>query len=125
VAVVPEPELLDRALAPLHRDELERLLVHRAGELVVTRGEEGALGVTDGAVVEQPTFEADTRDPVGTGDAFVGGFLARYLEDAPLDDALEFGAATAAVKRTLDGDSALVSRAEIEAVIEGAEGISR
>ena len=96
---------------------------HKA--VVVTRGAAGAVAVTDGAVHEQPTFEADTRDPVGSGDAFVGGFLARRQDDGSVPEALEYGAATAALKRTLDGDLALVSPAEVEATIEGEDGISR
>ena len=79
----------------------------------------------DEAVFEQPTFEADTHDPVGSGDAFVGGFLARWLDGGTVPEALEYGAATAALKRTLDGDLALVSPAEVEAAIEGEDGISR
>lgn len=93
--------------------------------VVVTCGERGAVAVTEEAVFEQPTFDADTRDPVGTGDAFVGGFLARWLDDGAVEPALEYGAATAAVKRTLDGDMALVSPEEVEAVIDGGGGISR
>jgi len=93
--------------------------------VVVTRGERDAVAVTDEAVFEQPTFEADTHDPVGSGDAFVGGFLARWLDGGAVPEALEYGAATAALKRTLDGDLALVSPAEVEAVIDGEDGISR
>ena len=104
------------------RKFLER---HGHEAVVVTRGERGAVAVTPDAVHEQSTFEADTCDPVGSGDAFVGGFLARWLDGGAVPAALEYGAATAAVKRTLDGDMALVSPAEIEAVLEGSEGISR
>lgn len=93
--------------------------------VVVTRGERGAVAVTEDGVFEQSTFEAETHDAVGTGDAFVGGFLANWLEGDGVEDALEYGAATAAVKRTLDGDMALVSREEIEAVLAGDEGMSR
>ena len=93
--------------------------------VIVTRGERDAVAVTDEAVFEQPTFEADTHDPVGSGDAFVGGFLARWLDGGSVPEALEYGAATAALKRTLDGDLALVSPAEVEAVIDGEDGISR
>jgi len=93
--------------------------------VVVTRGERNAVAVTDEGVFEQPTFEADTRDPVGSGDAFVGGFLARRLDGGAVPAALEYGAATAALKRTLDGDLALVSPAEVEAAIDGEDGISR
>jgi 2-dehydro-3-deoxygluconokinase len=94
--------------------------------VVVTCGERGAVAVTDEAVHEQATFESDTHDPVGTGDAFVGGFLTRWVEDGDVAAALECGTATAAVKRTIEGDMALVSPAEIEAVLEReGGGISR
>lgn len=93
--------------------------------VVVTRGERGAVAVTEVGAVEQPAFDAETVDPVGTGDAFVGGFLARWLAEGSVDRALEYGAAAAALKRTLDGDMALVSPAEVAAVIEGDGGLSR
>jgi 2-dehydro-3-deoxygluconokinase len=94
--------------------------------VVLTRGERGAVAVTADGVHEQPAFETDTRDPVGSGDAFVGGFLARWLDDdADVPAALATGAATAAVKRTLDGDMALVSPAEVAAVLDGDAGLSR
>ena len=50
---------------------------------------------------------------------------ARRQDDGSVPEALEYGAATAALKRTLAGDLALVSPAEVEAVIEGEDGISR
>jgi 2-dehydro-3-deoxygluconokinase len=110
-----DAETVGRALLDAHGNET----------VVVTRGSAGALAVTPNGVHDQSAFETDTRDPVGSGDAFVGGFLARWLDGGAVPAALEYGAATAAVKRTLDGDMALVSPAEIEAVLEGSEGISR
>ena len=98
---------------------------HGHETVVVTRGAEGAVAVTADAVVEQPAFEADTRDPVGSGDALVGGFLARRLAGDDLAAALEYGAATAAVARTLDGDMPLVSPADVEAVVDGDAELSR
>lgn len=89
--------------------------------VVVTRGAEGAVAVTDDGTLEQPTFEADTVDPIGTGDAFVGGFLADYLAGEDTASALEYGAATAALKRTIEGDWAVVTREEVERVVE--EGV--
>jgi 2-dehydro-3-deoxygluconokinase len=93
--------------------------------VVVTRGERGAVAATADGLVEQPAFETDTRDPVGSGDAFVGGFLARWLDDRDVAAALAYGAATAAITRTLDGDMPLVSPAEVEAVLDGRTNISR
>ncbi|MCU4718524.1 bifunctional 2-dehydro-3-deoxygluconokinase/2-dehydro-3-deoxygalactonokinase [Halapricum hydrolyticum] len=94
--------------------------------VVVTRGTDGVVCRHDGETFEQPIYETDTLDPVGTGDAFVGGFLATRLDGADCGDALAYAAATAALKRTIEGDMALVSPKEVEAVVEsGGVDISR
>jgi len=94
--------------------------------VVVTRGEHGALAIHDGVVHEHEVYEADTYDPIGTGDAFVGAFLARRLSGDDVGRALEYAAATASYKRTIAGDIAAVTKEEVEALIEsGAEDVSR
>ncbi|AEH38216.1 bifunctional 2-dehydro-3-deoxygluconokinase/2-dehydro-3-deoxygalactonokinase [Halopiger xanaduensis] len=96
-----------------------------ADVVVVTQGAEGALALEgDGTVHDQPAFPAETTDPIGTGDAFVGGFLASYLagEDRDVAGALEYGSATAALKRTINGDLAVLTPAEVEGVIDDADG---
>jgi 2-dehydro-3-deoxygluconokinase len=94
--------------------------------VVVTRGAEGALAVHGGETYEQPVFEADSPYPVGTGDAFVGAFLARRQRGGSVPEALEYAAATAALKRTIPGDMALVSPETVAAVVAGDEAeISR
>jgi len=93
---------------------------------VVTRGGDGALALVDDTVFEQPTYEAADAYPVGTGDAFVGGFLAQYLRDASVPDALSWGAAAAALKRSVPGDMAVISPAEVREVVAGqTETLSR
>ncbi|MFC7132026.1 MULTISPECIES: bifunctional 2-dehydro-3-deoxygluconokinase/2-dehydro-3-deoxygalactonokinase [Salinibaculum] len=94
--------------------------------VVVTRGEAGALAVHD-AVHEQAAFETDTVDPVGSGDAFVGGYLAHRLDGGTVPDALAYGAATAALKRTMEGDMARVIPDEVAALVADGEdgGIDR
>ncbi|WP_433625942.1 bifunctional 2-dehydro-3-deoxygluconokinase/2-dehydro-3-deoxygalactonokinase [Halomicrococcus sp. NG-SE-24] len=99
---------------------------HDFETVVVTRGEDGALAFHDGAVFEQPAVETETVDPIGTGDAFVGAFVARRLAGDDVQTALEYGAATAAMKRTIPGDVAVVTREEVEAVVDADRGaISR
>ncbi|MFC7069212.1 bifunctional 2-dehydro-3-deoxygluconokinase/2-dehydro-3-deoxygalactonokinase [Halobaculum lipolyticum] len=99
---------------------------HGLETVVITRGDHGALALHDGEVFEQPVYEADTLDAIGTGDAFVGGFLAQRTLGGDIDAALEWGAATASLKRTIAGDLAVVTPEEVERVIEeGAGGISR
>jgi 2-dehydro-3-deoxygluconokinase len=94
--------------------------------VVITRGEHGAVGLHDGELVEQGVYEADTHDEIGTGDAFVGGFLAHRLQGEAFDRSLDYGAATAALKRTVEGDLAVVTPEEVEQVVsrEGG-GVSR
>jgi len=93
---------------------------------VITRGSDGALALADGAVTEQPTFESTDAHPVGTGDSFVGGFLSQYLSGGSVADGLAWGAATAALKRTIPGDIAVVSPDEIRSILSGdTEAISR
>ncbi|SHG51853.1 bifunctional 2-dehydro-3-deoxygluconokinase/2-dehydro-3-deoxygalactonokinase [Halobaculum gomorrense] len=94
--------------------------------VVITRGDRGALALHGGEVFEQPVYEADTLDAIGTGDAFVGGFLAKRCAGGDVDAALEWGAATASLKRTISGDLAVVTPTEVERVVaEGEGGISR
>jgi 2-dehydro-3-deoxygluconokinase len=95
--------------------------------VLVTRGGEGSLALAGGEVYEQGVFEADDYDTVGTGDAFVGGFLARYHGDGTVPEALAYGAATASLKRTVPGDIARVTPEEVERVVTEGEqsGISR
>lgn len=84
--------------------------------VIVTRGEEGAIARAGGELVKQPAYETDTLDPIGTGDAFVGGFLAHNLREASLAEALDVAAATAALKRTMRGDIAVVTPEEVERI---------
>jgi len=94
--------------------------------VVVTRGGEGALALADGEVFTQPTYEAPDAYPVGTGDSFVGGFLSQYLDGEPIPEALAWGAATAALKRSVPGDMATIAPEEVREVIGGTtESLSR
>lgn len=93
---------------------------------IITRGEAGVLAVQDDTVYEQLAFQTGDSHPIGTGDAFIGGFLASYLQDEAVPEALEYGAATAALKRTIPGDMAIVTPADVESVIAGStDAISR
>lgn len=109
--------VLDRDGAP-EDVALELAADHGIETVVVTLGDEGALAAHEGTVHHGPVFEAETVDPVGTGDAFVGGFLARRLHGGSVPRALADGAAAASLKRTLDGDVALLTPEEVAAVVD-------
>jgi len=112
-------------------DDAESVAYQLAGDygietVVVTRGATGSLAYTDQTIVEQGVLESETLDAIGTGDAFVGGVLAELLAGSDIDQALEYGAATASLKRTVEGDVLVTTREEVEAVLdESGDGISR
>jgi 2-dehydro-3-deoxygluconokinase len=91
-------------------------------QVVVTRGAAGALAVDDGATHEQAAFETETVDPVGSGDALVGGYLARRLAGGDVPDALAWGVATAALKRTTEGDMASVPAEAVRSLVSSDDG---
>jgi 2-dehydro-3-deoxygluconokinase len=94
--------------------------------VVLTRGDRGAVAWHDSVIHEQPAYETETTDPIGTGDAFAGAFLGRRIEGDDVPTALEYAAAAASIKRTIPGDVLTATRDEIETVIEGdTETISR
>lgn len=75
---------------------------------VVTAGSAGAAWATAGASGTQAALAVETLNPIGAGDAFLGGILA-HIDDAPADiaDAVAWGAATAAsaVRHTVPGQA--------------------
>jgi 2-dehydro-3-deoxygluconokinase len=101
--------------------------------VVVTRGADGSLALVDDTVITEGIFSDETVDAIGTGDAFVGGFLGSLLTDSDgdltpetVDRAQTYAAATAAVKRTIKGDVLVSTREEIESVIDAdSDDISR
>jgi 2-dehydro-3-deoxygluconokinase len=94
--------------------------------VVVTQSARGAVAWHDNVVHDVGVYDADTVDPIGGGDAFAGAFLARRLSGDDVPRALEYATATAALKRTIPGDVATVTREEVEGVIgEEIDRVSR
>ena len=101
--------------------------------VVVTRGADGSLALVDGEIIEEGIYSDETVDAIGTGDAFVGGFLGELLTSGDGDLTAEtvgraqtYAAAAAAIKRTIEGDVLVSTREEIESVIDADAGeISR
>ncbi len=83
----------------------------RGGSAAAERGRDGR--VTDHRA---RAFESEVVSTLGAGDAFHGGLVAALLDDRPIDDALRFANAVAALScRGLDGRSALPTRPELDA----------
>jgi 2-dehydro-3-deoxygluconokinase len=74
------------------------------------------VGLHGEEIYEVPAFETETRDPAGTHDAFVGGFLAGRHRGEGVKGALTEGAATAALTRTIVGDVVVGSPEDVAAI---------
>lgn len=75
--------------------------------LAVKMGNQGSLGVLKGKSHPcKPFLNRDVVDAIGAGDSFNAGFIARYLENAALNDCLRFGNLMGAVNTTAAGGTA-------------------
>jgi 2-dehydro-3-deoxygluconokinase len=90
---------------------------------------QGADGCTvlDGGRVLRPRRRHDVQvvDPIGAGDAYVGGFLWATLRGGSVEDAVEAGQAVAALKCSMWGDIALVSLRDVEELLAGGPSVRR
>lgn len=113
--------------APDDARECARHLQGRWGGIIaVTAGDAGATACDGGAVVECPAIPVTIVDRIGAGDAFTAGLIGCLLDERDLAYGLRFGTALSALKLTIPGDIAIITRREVEALLEGGTtGLSR
>ena len=90
---------------------------------------QGADGCTvlDGGRLLRPRHRYDVQviDPIGAGDAYVGGFLWATLRGRTLEDAIDAGQAVAALKCSIWGDIALVTPRDVDDLLAGGPSVRR
>lgn len=95
-------------------------------QVVVKLGAAGATAVIDGVPLDVAAHPVSVIDPVGAGDAFVGGYLAELLEGAEPAVRLATAARCGAFAVTVAGDwEGLPSRAELGLLDAGAVDVLR
>jgi fructokinase len=90
--------------------------IYNVKTLIVTRGKDGAWLLHDGAFYEHLGFKVDTVDTVGSGDAFLAGFLAAYFEKKGMDQALTEACAVGAYVATRSGATPEYTMEDIRAL---------
>jgi sulfofructose kinase len=100
---------------------LRRLAEVTNAFLAVTLGAGGMIWLDDtGAPHRMPSFPVHTVDTLGAGDVFHGAFTMEIAAGAPIEQAMRFSAAAAALKCTRFGGAfAAPSRAEVEQLLAG------
>jgi|Deesub1362B_J571_1020462.scaffolds.fasta_scaffold03362_2 ribokinase len=91
-----------RAYAPEMGIEEAMRTIHQAGPkwVVVTLGEDGAIGYDGSQFHYEPAFSVTVVDTTGAGDVFHGAFVYGLLCRLPLSHILSFAGAVAAMKCT-------------------------
>jgi 2-dehydro-3-deoxygluconokinase len=77
-----------------------------------------AIAWQDGKVLRTRTYEVEIVDRLGAGDSFAAGLIHGLL-DGDLQKGLDYGVAASAIKHSMPGDFAWITRAEVEALLAG------
>lgn len=96
-----------------------KLLQYRFGieTVIVTRGGEGALLLGQGAVVRHDGYKVQVADTIGSGDAFLAGFLHQLHLGAPAEKALTYASALGALVASYTGACPRYDTAEVAALM--------
>jgi len=99
-------------------DGLRRMRAQTAAWLAVTCGGEGAYWLDGGQVRHVPAFEVEVVDTLAAGDVFHGALALALAEQQPIEVAVRFAAAAAAVKCTrFGGRDGIPKRNEVERLL--------
>lgn len=77
-----------------------------------------AIAYQDGQILRTKAYEVEIVDRLGAGDSFAAGFIHGKLE-GNLQRALDFGVAASALKHSIPGDFAWITRDEVEGMLKG------
>jgi 2-dehydro-3-deoxygluconokinase len=97
-----------------------------AATVILLQGEAGSAAL-EGTDVCRPTRSHSVQvvDPIGAGDAYVAGFLWSIRRNRSLQEAVDTGAAVAALKCSLWGDIAPINPEDVEDALGGSAGVRR
>jgi 2-dehydro-3-deoxygluconokinase len=102
---------------------LSQLVAMRSGRpTVMTLGIRGAMASDANHCVEQSIEPVEPIGRLGGGDAFSAGFLSAWLEKQDLQRSLQWATATARLKYSIQGDLPIMSRQEVERLLDGESG---
>src|SRR4051812_30900162 len=85
---------------------------------LVWRNSWTAIAWQDGKVYRTRSYEVEIVDRLGAGDSFAAGLIHGLLDD-DVQKGLDYGVAASAIKHSIPGDFAWITRDEVEALLKG------
>lgn len=89
--------------------------------IIVTLGGDGALARENGTTRRHPGFKVDVADTIGSGDAFLAGFIHNKLSGASAEVALEFASAMGAFIASQTGACPAYNPEQVMALVRANE----
>jgi 2-dehydro-3-deoxygluconokinase len=77
-----------------------------------------AIAYSDGKLYRTRSYEVEIVDRLGAGDSFAAGLIHGLL-DNDVQKGLDYGVAASALKHSIPGDFAWVTREEVESLLKG------
>jgi 2-dehydro-3-deoxygluconokinase len=108
----------DAASQVARRFPLNAVAITLRDNPLVWRNTWTAMAYQEGKVLRTRTYEVEIVDRLGAGDSFAAGLIHGLL-DGDLQKGLDYGVAASALKHTMPGDFAWITREEVEALLQG------
>ena len=108
----------DVAAQAARRFDLPVVAVTLRENPLVWRNTWTAIAYENGTLYRTRSYEVEIVDRLGAGDSFAAGLIHGLL-DGDLQKGLDYGVAASAIKHSVPGDFAWITRAEVEALLAG------
>ena len=99
-------------------DEIEKIKAvknkYNIDVIIVTKGQAGVICIDNNEVFTHPIFPIIVVDTVGSGDAFLAGFVHQFLKGATTDKCLELASMMGAYVATKSGATPTLDLRELE-----------
>ena len=110
----------DAAAQLARRFPLQAVAITLRDNPLVWKNSWTAIAYREGRVYRSRTYEVEIVDRLGAGDTFAAGLIHGLL-DGDLQKGLDYGVAASALKHSIPGDFAWISREEVEALLRSPE----
>ncbi|WP_439481877.1 carbohydrate kinase family protein [Cyclobacterium plantarum] len=81
--------------------------------ICITLGSKGAAIYQEGEIISHPGYPVAVKDTVGSGDAFLAGFVSKYLSRESPEKILDFACALGALVATFSGGTPQYNESDI------------